>query len=214
MSSFLDDVFEIIFFKTVERSFRLQVSLRHKWINLTNSPRSFDMVIHYLLKITLHMFSWKKNHTKPLPLLTKTNTFSQHKRSFSFKQVVQMRQSFCKRQSNDPKTKKAYSIIGSAPSGLPAAHHVGLHQMSSRSYLPKSEICTSTEILYCCLSIHIASVALSSSYLALHAFLTPISHLVKGLRLSHLSSTTDSIPFLVHHSSIIRFTCPKRTEAF
>jgi len=43
--------------------------------------------------------------------------------------------------------------------------------------------------LHCSLSMHITLASLSSSDLALHAFLTPSSHLVRGLPLSLLPST-------------------------
>ena len=48
-----------------------------------------------------------------------------------------------------------------------------------------------TNSLHCSLYIHINFVSLNSSDLALHVFLTPSSHLVQGLHLSLLPSTSE-----------------------
>ena len=60
--------------------------------------------------------------------------------------------------------------------------------------------------------MHITLTSMRFKYFAVYAILTPTSHLVQGLLLDFLPSTSDFYSLLVNRSPLIPFKCPKHFE--
>ena len=153
---------------------------------------------------------WRSNHRWGYPDNKERNdatlSFSWHTRRHSLKQNLQISLVFCIFYATDPTINKMqFNTSRHQYSSLqtPCTSTSRSKVFSAMPYILTPPLVPFTQSFHCSLSMQTTFISLSCSDVAMYAFLTTSKHLVQGLFLSILPSSSGSYTLSVYHSPFL-----------